>query len=229
MLIFESQRDARSESRKLLLAFALTVLLLVVLVNAALALAWGLTWGFWVPGELSLPRHFIAVNTTVVLVNGSATVFGAQLANASTDNCSVTSYMPSAQTYVAPGVYNLPITVRDWSNNGATCTSVVTVLPSGPAERPAEEDPKLATALKVSLYPNPTSGLATAEFHLPEAGGFTLRVYYQSGTLALSQKGMGAAGENNVTVRMDGLQSGLYLLEVRSGDLVARKRVLLQR
>lgn len=68
MLIFESQRDARGESRKLLLAFALTVLLLVVLVNAALALAWGLTWGFWVPGELSLPRHFIAVNTAVVLV-----------------------------------------------------------------------------------------------------------------------------------------------------------------
>jgi Zn-dependent protease with chaperone function len=68
MLIFESQRDARGETRKLLLAFALTVLLLVLLVNAALALAWGLTWGFWMPGELSLPRHFIVVNTSVVLL-----------------------------------------------------------------------------------------------------------------------------------------------------------------
>ena len=68
MLIFESQRSARGETRKLLLVFALTVLLLVLLVNAALALAWGLTWGFWMPGELSMPRHFIAVNTSVVLV-----------------------------------------------------------------------------------------------------------------------------------------------------------------
>lgn len=68
MLIFESQRDARNETRKLLLAFALTVLLLVVAVNAALALAWGLTWGFWTPGEMRYPRHFFAVNTGVVLL-----------------------------------------------------------------------------------------------------------------------------------------------------------------
>ena len=68
MLIFESQRDARGATRKLLLAFALTVLLLVLLVNAALALAWGLSWGFWLSGDLALPRHFIAVNTTMVLV-----------------------------------------------------------------------------------------------------------------------------------------------------------------
>lgn len=68
MLIFESQRDARSETRKLLLAFALTVVLLVVAINAALALAWGLTWGFWAPGEMRFPRHFFAVNTGVVLL-----------------------------------------------------------------------------------------------------------------------------------------------------------------
>lgn len=68
MLIFESQREARGETRKLLLAFALTVLLLVLAINAALALAWGLTWGFWIPGELRFPRHFFAVNTGVVLL-----------------------------------------------------------------------------------------------------------------------------------------------------------------
>jgi heat shock protein HtpX len=65
---FESQRTARGETRKLLLAFALTLLLLVLAVNAALALAWGLTWGFWVPGEMSYPRHYFAVNTGVTLL-----------------------------------------------------------------------------------------------------------------------------------------------------------------
>ena len=68
MLIFESQRKARSQTRRLLLAFGITVLLLVAAVNAALALAWGLSWGFWMPGELQYPRHFFAVNTGVVLL-----------------------------------------------------------------------------------------------------------------------------------------------------------------
>ncbi|TNF58961.1 MAG: peptidase M48 [Burkholderiales bacterium] len=68
MRFFEFQRDARGRTRRLLVAFAATVLLLVVAVNAALALAWGLTWGFWMPGGFSLPRHFIAVNTGVTLM-----------------------------------------------------------------------------------------------------------------------------------------------------------------
>lgn len=68
MLIFESQRDARGETRKLLLAFALIVVMLLLAINGALALAWGLTWGFWMPGELTFPRHFLAVNSGVVLV-----------------------------------------------------------------------------------------------------------------------------------------------------------------
>ena len=68
MLIFESQRAARGQTRQLLFAFALTVLLLVLAVNAALALAWGLSWGFWAPVAGDYPRHFFAVNTGVTLV-----------------------------------------------------------------------------------------------------------------------------------------------------------------
>ena len=68
MRFFESQRDARARTTRLLLAFAATVLLLVVCVNLALALAWGLTWGFWTPGGFSLPRHFVTVNTSVTLL-----------------------------------------------------------------------------------------------------------------------------------------------------------------
>ena len=68
MRFFKLQRDARGETRRLLFVFALTVALLVVAVNAALALAWGLTWGFWMPGALTYPRHFFAVNTGVTLL-----------------------------------------------------------------------------------------------------------------------------------------------------------------
>jgi len=68
VLIFESQRAARGQTRQLLVAFALTVLLLVLAVNAALALAWGLSWGFWAPVAVGYPRHFFVVNTVVTLV-----------------------------------------------------------------------------------------------------------------------------------------------------------------
>ena len=57
MLIFESQRDARGQTRRLLWLFALTVLLLVVAVNLALLVGWGLTWAFCKPGGFSLPRY----------------------------------------------------------------------------------------------------------------------------------------------------------------------------
>lgn len=67
MLIFESQRDARGRTLRLLLAFGVAVLLLIALVNAALALAWGLTWSFWVPGN-DYPRYFFEVNTAVTLL-----------------------------------------------------------------------------------------------------------------------------------------------------------------
>ncbi len=67
MLIFESQREARGRTLRLLLAFAITVLLLVIAVNAALALAWGLTWSFWVPGA-GYPKYFFEVNTVVTLL-----------------------------------------------------------------------------------------------------------------------------------------------------------------
>ncbi len=67
MLIFESQREARVRTLRLLLAFGVAVLLLVVLVNAALALAWGLTWSFWVHGA-GYPHYFFEVNTAVTLL-----------------------------------------------------------------------------------------------------------------------------------------------------------------
>ena len=68
MLIFESQRDARGQTRRLLWLFALTVLLLVVTVNLALLVGWGLTWAFWKPGGFSLPRYFFEVNTGMTLL-----------------------------------------------------------------------------------------------------------------------------------------------------------------
>ena len=64
MKFFEFQRNARGQTRRLLCWFAIMVVLLVLAVNAVMALAWWLT----VAGYLGYPSHFFAVNTGVVLL-----------------------------------------------------------------------------------------------------------------------------------------------------------------
>ena len=65
MRFFESQDTARGETRRLLFWFGLMVLLLVLAINAALALAWAVTGG-WV--GWGFPRYFFEVNTAVTLL-----------------------------------------------------------------------------------------------------------------------------------------------------------------
>jgi len=64
MRFFEQQDQARAQTRKLLLLFTLAVLLLVLAINAALAL----TWRLITPGFSSYPAYFFTVNTVMTLV-----------------------------------------------------------------------------------------------------------------------------------------------------------------
>jgi heat shock protein HtpX len=64
MRFFERQDAARAQTTQLLVLFALTVLVLVVAVNAALAL----TWPIVTPGFSGYPAYFFAVNTGMTLL-----------------------------------------------------------------------------------------------------------------------------------------------------------------
>ncbi|PZO11759.1 MAG: peptidase M48, partial [Burkholderiales bacterium] len=68
MRFFEFQREARGETTRLLLAFAATVVLLVLAVNAALALALGLPGGLARFSAANYPRYFFEVNTFITLL-----------------------------------------------------------------------------------------------------------------------------------------------------------------
>ena len=160
-------------------------------------------------------------NTTVSLVNGSVTVYPAVLADSSYDNCSITSYLPAAKTYYTAGTFNLLITVKDWSGNAATCTSVVTVLPNGPAEKPDDK-------FKIAVYPNPSDGPVTLEFILPAPQAYHLTVYDLTGMAVMRQKGIGVEGPNLVPAILGNLPPGIYFLEVQSEQLKARRRLMLK-
>lgn len=71
MRFFDHQQQARAETRWLLLAFFLAVILLVAAVHGALALAWVLMAAFistFLPVSLSFPIGFLAVNVGVSLL-----------------------------------------------------------------------------------------------------------------------------------------------------------------
>ena len=64
MRFFEQQRQARAQTFRLLLLFALTLLVLVIAVNAALALTWRLVaWQ-----EAAYPAYFFHINTSLILL-----------------------------------------------------------------------------------------------------------------------------------------------------------------
>ena len=64
MRFFEEQEKARAQTLRLLLLFGLTVLTLLLAVNAALALAWRVIS----PGFSGYPAYFFGVNTAVTLL-----------------------------------------------------------------------------------------------------------------------------------------------------------------
>jgi hypothetical protein len=175
-------------------------------------------------------------NVTAVLgSNGSVTVYPSMLADSSFDNCSIWTFAPVARTYTSAnlGANNLLITVKDWSGNAATCTSVVTVVSNGPSERPQDVsvDTLYSTdrsGLKMALYPNPTAGDALIHFELDTEQIFVIRVYDQSGNQVFSQKEMGTKGDNNILLQGASFVPGLYFIHVQANGKSAKSQLIIQ-
>ncbi len=159
--------------------------------------------------------------------SGKVTVYAATLADQSTDNCAVWSYSPAAKTYTTAnlGANNLTITVKDYSNNTATCVSVVTVMPSL-----NNEDYSQGGGRKFDfvLFPNPTSGATTAAFALPTDQAYLLRIFDLSGRLIFHREGEGVEGENNEAIMLGGIAAGVYIVDFQSEGLKAQKRLVVQ-
>jgi len=169
--------------------------------------------------------------------NGMVTVYGAELASASTDNCSVWSYSPIAKVYNSSnlGDNNLTITVKDWSGNAATCVSIVTVepfmspSPLAPGHSGSEESFRVdASDFAFHVYPNPTSGDVAVAFELPAEQPVWIRVFDLQGRLILSHQDLGLEGENTYWLGLKGLASGMYIVDFQSEDLKGQKRLVVQ-
>ncbi len=187
-----------------------------------------------------IPPTAVCEDVTVKLgSNGKATVYGANLAANSTDNCSVWSYSPIAKVYTAAnlGVNYLTITVKDYSGNPSTCVSQVTVLPfsAPPDYGDGGDDRSLFSdysdeegVFDVLVYPNPTTGDAMIAFELTTAQPFAVRVFDLSGRMVFSRQSDGVPGENYQPINLEGIASGVYIVDFQSEGLKVQKRLVVQ-
>lgn len=171
----------------------------------------------------------VCENTEVTLgPNGQVTVFTADLAGESSDNCSI--HLSSSRNYYTPGVYELDIVVADESNNTSTCTSIVTVLPrGGTTERSANEASATDNAdLPVKLFPNPSTGDASLQINLEEDQTCLIQVIDATGRFVFRQEQAGEQGENIFPINLTGLPPGIYLVDIQAGKQKTTQRLVLQ-
>ncbi|MBC7774919.1 MAG: T9SS type A sorting domain-containing protein, partial [Phycisphaerae bacterium] len=177
----------------------------------------------------------ICQNTTVHLgANGQVTVYPADLAANSFDNCSVTAYSPAAKVYTTANLGNnsLSITVKDWSGNGATCVSVVTVQPftglRGGGDRNEAQAAVSTEVFGFHVYPNPTAGDATVDFELAKNQSVALHVFDLTGRMVMSQYLEGFEGTNQVRLEMAAMPNGVYVVEIQGENVRQQKRLVVQ-
>jgi hypothetical protein len=79
--------------------------------------------------------------------------------------------------------------------------------------------------LVINVFPNPASGKFSVELPGRQAAGVTTLVTSATGNVVLRNKHL-VVGENTLELDISHLQSGMYVLEIRSGDKHRTVRVM---
>ncbi len=137
----------------------------------------------------------VCQNITVYLDGaGNATITGTDIDNGSTDNCGVSSLIPSTTSFTCAdvGPNNVTLTVADANANTSTCTSVVTV---------ADTTSPTAVCQNITVYLDATGSVSIVAGDVD--GGSTDNCGISS--LALSQTSFDCShvGANNVTLTVN--------------------------
>jgi len=70
----------------------------------------------------------------------------------------------------------------------------------------------------VSVAPNPATNTARIEFQMEQAGQVTLRVFDATGGVQLTLSAVGQAGSNRISIPVNKLSNGFYMVEIRYGN-----------
>jgi len=138
------------------------------------------------------------------------------------DNNSSLSENP-IYTYADTGTYNVQLIVE--ATNGCIDTSeqMVDVFLCTSISDPAQD-------FSVRVYPNPASETLNISYSSSVSDYFnTLRLYDSAGRLIFDEESEGELGNSDITINIEFLPAGLYILELRSyKHSILRKTILVQ-
>lgn len=130
----------------------------------------------------------------------------------------------SQHQFTDPGTYEVCLTVHDMQNGEPStfCREVV-------IETMTSTWTNQALKPSVEIYPNPVSSLATIKLELNESARTIVEMYNLTGQkVADLFDGMTIKGSHYIQWNAQGLEQGVYVLQVRSNDQISKHKVVLQ-
>ncbi len=195
------------------------------------------------PGD-SIVRNFVIYNANstisgTVTLNGMAPGFPISFAAVSPDSAQSTTVSASNGTFSFPvsnKIYSYDIYFYNSSQifymNNVTAhpgqTNVQVILSTSPLgiKQVSNNAPK-AFSLEQN-YPNPFNPATNIQYSVPKSGYVTLKVYNELGNeVETLYNGNQNAGIYNVTFNAAKLASGIYYYQLRSGNLISTKKMIL--
>jgi hypothetical protein len=87
---------------------------------------------------------------------------------------------------------------------------------------------KLNTTDNISIYPNPAKNNTTIKVNLTTASNMQVEVLNTLGQIVKSTKGQGQVGDNTLSVDLNGLSSGVYLVNVKVNNSTSTKKLIIE-
>lgn len=130
----------------------------------------------------------------------------------------------------APGSYVL--TAIPYSGNNATGTPGIALtrtftVASGTAK--TEIDNSAPSDMSFKIYPNPCNGIFTLEWSAAESADLSIRVYNQTGALIYSDEKQGFVREPKEQISLVNQVTGIYFLQLKTGNEITNGKVLIWR
>ena len=168
----------------------------------------------WKPNKESDLKHYVIYKSDSPNIPDNATAYAT-----TTD----TAYVDQVVAGVTPSYY--AIKAEDIHGNLSVKSDEVRISTTGVEVT----DTAIPTSYSLSQnYPNPFNPSTTIEYTLKQAGEVTLKIVNVLGEeVATVESGYKPAGRYRVTFDASRLASGVYLYQIRSGNFVDAKRMLL--
>jgi PKD repeat protein len=165
-------------------------------------------------------------NVTITLnSSGRASIMPDTINNGSTDNCGISTILINNSSFTTAniGKNNVKLVVTDYSGNSDTCVATVTV----------QKGASLISENKVvdlNVYPNPFEAKFEITYQLLDNTVISIRIYDLVGKPVMNIfEGNLSTGQKSYILDATSLQSGAYILQLKTANGYSYKQMIIKK